>query len=91
MGTPVPDKDNHISCRWDKSEQRYITLAEDWQRRSKEMQKFNVWVDLPGEKEGETVEEFVGIFEGYIGEIATATLMLHPRALSLLIAPPDDE
>lgn len=26
------DKDNHISCRWSKEEQRYITLAEDWEK-----------------------------------------------------------
>ncbi len=50
------------------------------------MQKLNVWIDLPDGK-----EEYVGEFEGYIGEIATATLMLYPQAVGLLISPAKDE
>lgn len=32
MRATIPDKDNHISCRWNKKEQCYITNAERWRR-----------------------------------------------------------
>lgn len=37
MNTPIPDKDNDISCRWDETEKRYILLSEDWTNRRKPM------------------------------------------------------
>lgn len=50
MGTPVLDRDNHISCRWDKTEQRYITLAEDWLNRGRKAMRYrellNVLTDI---------------------------------------------
>lgn len=48
-GTPVPDEDNDISCRWDEVEKRYISLSEDYRRRKMPKLKVTVETEACGE------------------------------------------
>lgn len=53
------------------------------------MQKFDVWVYLPTEKDPEEI--FTGTYEGYISEISTAILTLYPSAVGIFIQPETPE
>lgn len=46
MATPVPDKDNHISCRWDVKKKRYVTLAEDWHIKERKRERIMRYKEL---------------------------------------------
>ena len=54
------------------------------------MQKYDVWVYLPDVEGKEPVDEYVGAFEGYVSEIATAVLVLYPGATGISIQPYTD-
>jgi hypothetical protein len=44
------------------------------------MKKFDVWVYTPE-------EEYLGVYEGYLGEIIAAILTLYPRAQGIYCVP----